>query len=271
MSTLIINQVVKAVYSLMKDKFFKFNYFITLLFTCIPFLGFASRGNFLKLHNLDMPLILNSLRVSLLTSVISICFVIILGIPAGYYIGRNNFKYKSQLNIIFSLPQVLPPAVIGLLLLITYGHNGFIGRYLSLIGIQTSFSMLAVVLTFIFVSLPIFIKGVSVVFSEIDPKLEQTALLLGDSPIQVFRKITFPLANKGILVALIMSWSRGISEFGATMMFAGNLQGVTQTLPLAIYTALQSNINNALFLAFIMFVISIIMLIFIHILIERRN
>lgn len=249
----------------------KISYFITLLFTCLPFLGFVTRGNFLTLQNLDLPIILASLRVSFVSSLISIFIVVLMGLPAGYYMAKAQFKGKKMLDNLFSLPQFLPPAVVGLLLLLTYGNHGFLGRYLTAFGIRISFSMTAVVLTFIFVALPIFIKGVSVAFAEVDPKLEQTAQLLGDSPLQVFLRISFPLARKGILVALIMAASRGISEFGATMMFAGNLSGVTQTLPLAIYTALESNLNNALFLAFIMFIMSLGMLTLVHVLGKDRD
>jgi len=218
-----------------------------------------------------LPIILASLRVSLISSFIGTVIVLFMGLPAGYYMAKAQFKGKSLLDSLFNLPQVLPPAVVGLLLLLTYGNQGYLGRHLAVLGIRTSFSMVAVVLTFIFVALPIFIKGVSVAFAEVDPKLEQTARILGDSSLRVFWRISFPLARKGILAALIMAASRGISEFGATMMFAGNLPGVTQTLPLAIYTALESNLNNALFLAFLMFVMSLMMLILVHFLGKGRE
>lgn len=244
---------------------------MTLFFICVPFLGFMTRGNFLKLQNLDITVILSSLWVSLLSSLIAMVVIIVVGIPAGYFLAKTQFKYKSLLNILLNLPQVLPPAVIGLLLLLTYGNNGYLGSLIARLGIQTTFSRLAVILTFIFVALPIFIKGVSVAFLEIDPKLEQAALLLGDSPMQVFWRISCPLARKGTVVALMMAWSRGISEFGATMMFAGNLPGVTQTLPLAIYTALESNLNNALFLSFLMFLVSLMVLVGIYLLTEGRK
>lgn len=247
------------------------NYIITLVFICLPFVGFATRGNFFEVQNLDLEIILSSLSVSLMSSMISMTAILMIGLPAGYYMAKTDFKYKRILDLLFNLPQVLPPAVIGLLLLITYGNNGFIGRHLSALGIRMSFSTLGVIMTFIFVSLPIFIKGTSVAFSEVDSRLEEAALLLGDSPKDVFRRISFPLAKEGILVALLMAWCRGISEFGATMMFAGNLAGVTQTLPLAIYTALETNFNNALFLSFLMFVISLMVLVCTHLLLMKKE
>jgi len=247
------------------------NYIITLIFICLPFVGFATRGNFFEVQNLDIGFVLSSLRVSLVSSLIAMLITIMFGLPAGYYMAKADFKFKSILDLLFNLPQVLPPAVIGLLLLITYGNNGFIGRHLSILGIRMSFSNLGVIMTFVFVSLPIFIKGTSVAFSEIDSHLEESALLLGDSPWNVFRRISFPLAKKGVLVAFLMAWCRGISEFGATMMFAGNLTGVTQTLPLAIYTALETNFNNALFLAFLMFIISLSVLVCTHLLLMKKD
>lgn len=205
-----------------------------------------------------------SLRVSFVSSLVSMMIIMLVGLPAAYYMARSAFKFKTVLDSLLNLPQVLPPAVIGLLLLFTYGNNGFIGKHLARLGIQTSFSSLAVMMTFLFVSLPIFINGCRLAFSKIDPEFEQTAALLGDDSRKVFLRITLPLAKKGILVSLLMAWSRGLAEFGATMMFAGNLPGVTQTLPLAIYSALDTNVNNALFLSFIMFIISALVLVCVH-------
>ena len=246
----------------------KVNYLITILFVCLPFLGFMMRGNFFEVQSLDTSFIISSIRVSLETSLVSMLIVVVVGLPAGYYMSKIDFKYKSIVDLLLNLPQVLPPAVIGLLLLLTFGNNGFIG---SRLPISMSFSRLSVIITFIFVALPIFVKGVSVSFSEVDSKLEQTASILGDNDLQVFQRVSYPLAKNGIVVSLMMSWSRGISEFGATMMFAGNLTRVTQTLPLAIFTALESNLNNALLLSFIMFVISLLMLSGVHLLMRRRN
>ena len=247
-----------------RNKIPKLSYTIALIFLIIPFFSFAVRYEFLTLSNLDLVLIWASLRVSLVSSLIATFMIILIGIPASYYMARSSFKLKTTLDAILNLPSVLPPAVIGLLLLFTYGNNGFIGRHLAQLGIRTSFSSFAVILTFIFVALPIFINGCSLAFREVDPELEQTAALLGDSPRKVFFRITLPLARKGLLISLLMAWSRGLAEFGATMMFAGNLPGVTQTLPLAIFSALETNVNHGLFLSFIMFIIAGLVLITVH-------
>lgn len=224
------------------------------------------RPDFLSIEYLNFSLIWGSLRVSLISSLISMVLIIVIGLPAGYYMATSTFKFKPAFDAIFNLPQILPPAVIGLLLLFTYGNNGFIGRHLASIGIRTSFSVLAVVLTFVFVSLPLFINGCSLAFRRVDTRLKDVALGLGDHPTKVFYRITWPLARKGILISFLMAWSRGLAEFGATMMFAGNLPGVTQTLPLAIYSALETNVNHALFLSFFMFALSGMVLVSVHLL-----
>ena len=243
-----------------------YSYWLALFFLTLPFFSFAVRRDFLNPDNLNLPSIWQSLQVSLVSSAVASLIVLVIGIPAAYYVAKARFKFKRFFDALLNLPQVLPPAVIGILLLFAYGNQGFFGRYLNRIGIRTSFSPLAVILTFLFVSLPIFINGCALAFAKIDPELEQTAALLGDSSGKVFFRITLPLAKKGMFTAFLMSWSRGIAEFGATMMFAGNLPGVTQTLPLAIFSALETNFYDALMLAFIMFILAAVVLIGIYLL-----
>jgi len=247
-----------------RTPFLKASYFIALSFLLLPFFSFVMRPNFLSVQHLDLTLIWESLRVSLVSSLISMGFVMVVGLPASYFMATSTFPFKRALDAFFNLPQILPPAVIGLLLLFTYGSHGFIGRHLANLGIRTSFSILAVILTFIFVSLPIFINSCSLAFRKVDPGLKEVAAGLGDGPMKVFVRITWPLAKKGVLISFLMAWSRGLAEFGATMMFAGNLPGVTQTLPLAIFNALERDVNHALFLSFFMFIFSGFILISVH-------
>ena len=241
-------------------------YLLSLIFLFLPFLSFFTRGNFLDLSELDLAAITQAIGVSLSTSLVGLLWVLLLGLPAGYFMARADFAGKGFLDLLFRLPQALPPAVIGLLFLLAYGQNGFIGRLLP--G-RLTFTSEAVVLIFIFVALPIFVNGAAAAFGGVDPRLEETAQVLGDNTRQVFWRVTLPLAKPGLLGAAMLSWSRGLSEFGATMMFAGNLAGITRTLPLAIYTILETSLESALFLAFIMFVISLALLSITHLLIER--
>lgn len=249
----------------MKSKIWlKLCYWMALLFLILPFFSFAVRHQFLNPENLNPTRIWQSLQVSLLSSLLASLIILLVGLPAAYYMSKATSRFKSFLDSLLTLPQVLPPAVIGLLLLFTYGNTGFVGRHLQILGIRFSFSMLSVVLTFVFVALPLFMNGCAVAFAKVDPELEQMAAILGDSPQKVFWRITLPIAKKGIITAFLMAWSRGLAEFGATMMFAGNLPGITQTLPLAIFSALETNIYDALMLAFIMFVLATAILITIH-------
>lgn len=194
--------------------------------------------------------------------------VAVIGLPAGYYLGRGKFFGKRVMDALFNLPQVLPPAVIGLLLLLTFGNNGLIGKYLPF---NTSFTFFAVVLAFIVVALPLFIKGVGIAVSAVDEESLEAAIVEGATDWQAFRHITFPIIKNGLISSFLVAWSRGIAEFGATMMFAGNLQGVTQTLPLAIYSAMESNLNNALFLAFMMVAFSLLILVGTHLLFIKEE
>ena len=166
--------------------------------------------------------------------------------------------------MLFNIPMVLPPAVMGLVLLLTFGKNGFIGKYLYAMGIQVTFSKIAVIIALTFVSLPVFVSGAAESFKKVPQELVRTAMILGDSPVRAFFKISFPLSKSGVYTALIMSWARGLAEFGATMMFAGNIKGITQTLPLAIYAAMESNLETAMVMSFIMVLISIIILFGVH-------
>jgi len=228
-------------------------YLLVFLFLCLPFLGFAARGNFFVPSRMNANFILESLKVTATSSTIAMVFIILLGLPTGYFMASGSFKGKKVMDAFFNLPQILPPAVLGLLLLLTFGRNGFLGRFF---WFNAGFSVFAVVLTFIFVALPVFIKGVAMAFSDVDFQLIEASILLGATPWEIFKWVTFPLAKKNVASALILSWVRGISEFGATMMFAGNLRGVTQTMPLAIYSALESNLDSALFLSFAMVLFS---------------
>lgn len=235
-------------------------YLIAVSFIIIPMLSFIKLDLILNIKDMKWDFILDAIGVSLWCSLIALIIVLLVGLPSAYVMARYDFKLKKYLDMIISIPLVLPPAVTGLMLLMTFGRSGFIGKLLKIFNINITFSKVAVIITLIFVGLPIFINTVAEGFATVDKGLEVTALTLGDSPIKVFCKITYPLTKGSIRTALIMSWARGIGEFGATIMFAGNIRGVTQSLPLAIYTAMESDINVAIFLSLIMIIISIVII-----------
>lgn len=202
------------------------------------------------------PLVVQALITSLKSTGLSLIIIVVLGLPTSYVMARYSFPGKGFLDTVFELPLVLPPAVAGLLLLITFGRNGPLGTFLYDLGLQIPFSFTAVVMAQIFVAAPFFIKSARNGLQGVDRDLEITAATLGDTPWQSFWKITLPLSWNTLLSGAILAWARALAEFGATIMFAGNLPGKTQTLPLAIYTAMEKDMELSLAIAIIMVVVS---------------
>jgi len=245
-------------------------YIICLLFITMPLVSLVMSGD----HNIQIfgnEMLQSAVMVSLRTTAMMMLIIILLGTPAAYAIARIEFKGKELLNILLDLPLVLPPAVAGLLLLLTFGRRGWIGIILNQLDIQLPFTMIAVVMAQIFVGLPIYIKTAAEGFKNVDEKLELTAMTLGDSKFKAFVNITLPLAKGSIITGGIMAWARGLAEFGATILFAGNLPGVTQTLPLAIYSAMEVDMGVALAIARVMVFISMTLLIILHVLSRQRR
>lgn len=205
--------------------------------------------------------ILQAVSVSLKSTVISLLIIIIIGIPTAYYMAHYSFLGKRLVEIILELPLVLPPAVAGILLLVTFGRNGLIGGYLVALGINLSFSFSAVVMAQVFVALPIFIKTSREGFEKVDKELECAGAALGFSQWQIFKYITIPLSKNTLLAGAVLSWARALAEFGATILFAGNLSGKTQTLPLAIYTAMEKDLNLSMSIAVVLVIISVSVLV----------
>ncbi|MEG1449108.1 MAG: molybdate ABC transporter permease subunit [Oscillospiraceae bacterium] len=246
-------------------------YFISFVFIICPLFSFFTRNFFGSISSVNMSLLMNAIKTSLICSVTSIIIVFVFGVPCAYFMAKSNFKFKEYVDMLFNIPMVLPPAVIGLILLITFGKNGYIGKYLYAMGIQVTFSKVAVVIALVFVSLPVFVGNACESFKKVPKSLVVTAMTLGDSPLRAFLNITYPLSKSGVYTALIMAWARGLAEFGATMMFAGNVKGITQTLPLAIYSAMESNMESAMIMSFIMIVIAVGILASVHIISKRLN
>ncbi len=245
-------------------------YTICTVFVALPLVSLFISGS-VQARIIRNPVLYEALRVSGISSFIMLFIVVFIGTPAAYAYARTSFRGKKLVNVILDIPLVLPPAVAGLLLLMTFGRRGLVGAFLSALGIQIPFSLAAVVVAQLFVALPIYIKTVAEGFSSVDPHLESTAMTLGDSRLRAFRRITLPLASGGIYTGIVMAWARGLAEFGATIMFAGNLQGRTQTLPLAIYSAMESDMGTALGIAQIMVGISIFFLLVVHLGIKGRK
>ena len=182
--------------------------------------------------------------------------LLVIATPIAWWLARTNSRWKQPFGAIVALPLVLPPVVAGLALLLTFGRNGWLGSGLELAGIQLAFSPAAVVLAQLFVSAPFYVRTARVGFGSVSPETEDAARIDGAAPWQVFQYITLPLAFPFLLEGLMLAWARALGEFGATLLFAGSLQGRTQTVPLAIYSALQSDLAPALALAALMVLVA---------------
>ncbi|MBU3127483.1 ABC transporter permease [Clostridium tagluense] len=201
--------------------------------------------------------VLKAIIISLKSTFFSLLIIIAVGMPTAYYMARYSFWGKRFVEIIMQLPLVLPPAVAGLLLLVTFGRNGLIGKHLAPFGIQLPFTFIAVVIAQVFIAMPIFIQSARTGFEKVDRELENSAAVLGGSNLQIFYHITMPLSKNSLITGAILSWARALAEFGATMLFAGNLAGKTQTLPLAIYTAMEVDLNISMGISVCLVVVSI--------------
>jgi len=197
------------------------------------------------------PEIISALDLGLVTSLLASLLSVIFGVPTAYLLATRNFTGKSVFDAVLDVPIVLPPAVAGLALLLAFAPRGLLGPELRQIGVVLPGSTLAVVLSQFFVASPFVLRSSKAAFENVDKKIVDSARLLNPSKLGVFFTVTLPIAANGVLAGVIMTWARAMGEFGATLMFAGNLPGVTQTMPLAIYMLmaedpLASNVLSAI-------------------------
>jgi molybdate transport system permease protein len=183
--------------------------------------------------------VLDALGLSLMTTAASVVATVLLGTPLAMVLARRHFRGSSLVEAAIDLPIVLPPSVAGLALLLVFGRRGVLGEPLQLAGLSIPFTTLAVVLAQIFVAAPFFIRSARAGIAAVDRDLEDAARVDGASERHVFRWITVPLAAPALAAGLVMCWARALGEFGATIMFAGNVAGRTQTLPLVVYGEFQ--------------------------------
>lgn len=203
-----------------------------------------------------------ALRLSLLTSTVTTLVTILLGTPFAYMLARWKFRWKSWIELLIDLPIVLPPSVAGLVLLIAFGRRGVFGSVLYALGISLPFTTAAVVLAQMFVAAPLYLRAARIGFLEVDLQLEEAARVEGANQWQLFYEVMFPLAGRALLSGAILTWTRALGEFGATILFAGNLEGVTQTMPMAIYLGFERDLGVALALSVVLVVVSVVLLMF---------
>lgn len=205
---------------------------------------------------LGNPLIVQALRLSLLTSIASTAAVLVLGLPLAYLLAMRAFPGKRLLEVLIDLPMVLPPTVAGVGLLLAFGRTGLAGRAAAAAGITIPFTTLAVALAQMFVAGPYLINAARAGFEEVDPKYLRAAATLRASPGYAFLRVLLPMSLPSLIAGAAMTWARALGEFGATITFAGNLPGRTQTMPLAVYVALESDLDAAVALSAILLLAS---------------
>ena len=240
----------------------KLTAFPMLLFIALPLLALFLRVSpATLLENISKTQILNALQVSFSSALISTILAIILGMPVALLLSRKKGDVFRIVDTLIDLPTVLPPAVAGIALLMTFGRNGLVGVYLSDWGITIPFTRVAVIMAQLFVAGPLFVRAASIGLSAVDPELKQAAALDGANRWQTFSMVIVPMAWTSIVSGAVMTWARALGEFGATIIFAGNFPGRTQTMPLAIYLGFETDMNIALVLSVILIVISFLSMI----------
>lgn len=203
---------------------------------------------------------LTAMRLSLVTSAISMVVIVLVGTPFAYLLARSRSPLLRLVDALVELPLVMPPVVAGVAMLMAFGRRGILGAPLEDLGITLPFTTAAVIMAQIFVASPFFVRSAKLGFQSVATDHEDISRTLGVSPWWTFWRVTLPLAAPSLLTGLALSWARAVSEFGATIMFAGNLTGTTQTMPLAIMSAMESSLDTALVLSVLLIVGSLAVL-----------
>ncbi len=229
----------------------------------VAFIGLPLLAIFLRvplstlLAQLRSPVALDALQVSLKTSLVALACIVIVGTPVAYLLGTRQFRGRTLLTTLLELPLVLPPAVAGIGLFAAFGRFGLLGSPLRALGIELPFTWIAVVMAQAFVATPFYVRQAIAGFGSIDTQLLGASRTLGAGSSRTFFRVAAPLAGQSLSAGAALAWARALGEFGATTLFAGSLQGRTQTLPLAIYSQFSSaNLNTALAMSALLVAVS---------------
>jgi molybdate transport system permease protein len=231
---------------------------LALTFLLLPLLAlFLQVSPETLVHELGSKVAGDALLVSLETSAIANALILAVGTPAAYLLATRRFRARELVLTAIDLPLVLPPAVAGIALLAAFGQrNGLLGGTLSAFGVSVAFTQAAVVLAVIFVASPFYLRQAIAAFASVDPDLLAASRTLGAGSFRTFRRVALPLAAPGLGVGSSLAFARGLGEFGATIMFAGSVQGQTQTLPLAIYAELDQDFDAAIAIGALLVLVS---------------
>jgi len=234
---------------------------VTLAFLLLPIVGiFVHTSPGKLIDQLSNPVVRDAFVVSLKTSAVAQALILLFGTPTAYLLATRRFPGHSVAVTAVELPLVLPPAVAGIGLLAALGHYGLLGSSLSVLGISLPFTQSAVTVAVAYVASPLYVRQAIATFEATDPNLTAASRTLGAGPVRTFFRVVLPLARGGLVAGLALSFARGLGEFGATIMFAGSLQGVTQTLPLAIYAEFDQSFDATLAMSGVLVLVSALLL-----------
>jgi molybdate transport system permease protein len=235
---------------------------IGLAFLVLPLAGLLIRAPWRRLPDLiGDEQVLTALRLSITTATIATVLCLLVGVPLAWLLAQPGLPGRSLLRALVTVPLVLPPVVGGVALLLVLGRRGLAGRWLDeTFGITLPFTPAAVVIAEAFVALPFLVLSVEGALRAADRRYEEAAATLGASRWTVFRRVTLPLAAPGVAAGAVLAWARALGEFGATITFAGSFPGRTQTMPLAVYLALETNPDAAIALSLVLLAVSVLVL-----------
>lgn len=230
-------------------------------FVALPVVGLAARAPWSDLGRLWTPGARTALGVSLVVTAGAAALSLVLGLPAAVILARGRFRGASLLRGLVLLPMVLPPVVGGVGLLVALGRRGILGPPLAALGVELPFTTGAAVVAAAFVSAPLLVLAVEAGLRSVDPRLEQAAAAMGGSRWMILRRVTLPLIRPQIAAGVMLAAARALGEFGATITFAGNIEGRTQTLPLSVYETLQTDPGGAILQALLLVAISLVVIV----------
>jgi molybdate transport system permease protein len=234
-----------------------------LAFLVLPLLGLLIRAPWRTLpQRLTAPGVLAALRLSLETATLATAACLVLGVPLAWLLARTRLPGRRLIRALVTVPLVLPPVVGGVALLLVFGRRGVLGGWLdSAFGISLPFTTAGVVVAEAFVAMPFLVISVEGALRGADARYEEAAATLGAGRWTAFRRVTLPLIAPGVAAGAVLCWARALGEFGATITFAGNFPGTTQTMPLAVYLALEQDVDSAIVLSLVLLVVSVTILV----------
>jgi molybdate transport system permease protein len=232
------------------------------IFFALPLSGLILRAPWGEAFRiLASPTVYSALKLSLISSLSATLLSLLLGLPLAWLLARVSFPGRRLVRALVTLPLVLPPVVGGVALLLVLGRVGFVGRWLDAFGVTLFGTLWGVVIAETFVAMPFLVLAVQAALESQDRRFEDAAATLGASPWNTFRRVTLPLLAPSLSAGAVLSWARALGEFGATITFAGNSPGRTQTIPLAVYVELLSDVDAAIVLSLVLVAVSLVVLI----------